>query len=276
MAAGRPLRLVWTNEAGGLTFEAGTGASRCFIKWAPAGSHLDLAAEADRMEWAGQFHPVPKPLSRGADAAGSWLVTAALDGENAVSRRWKADPATAVTAIGAGLRALHEALPVATCPYSWSAEERLADARQQASAGHLRPAAWHESHQPLSVSAALDLAAAIPLIDRLVVCHGDACAPNTLLTEDGHWSGHVDLGLLGTADRWADLAVATWSTEWNYGPGWEQLLLDAYGIAPDPERARYYRLLWDLSSLHPQVAESMTAEGVRCARVPGIARGFRR
>ena len=51
---------------------------------------------------------------------------------------------------------------------------------------------------------------------------------------DGHWSGHVDLGLLGTADRWADLAVATWSTEWNYGPGWEQLLLDAYGIAPTP------------------------------------------
>ena len=99
MAAGRPLRLVWTNEAGGLTFEAGTGASRCFIKWAPASSHLDLAAEADRMQWAGQFHPVPKPLAHGADAAGSWLVTAALDGENAVSRRWKADPATAVTAI---------------------------------------------------------------------------------------------------------------------------------------------------------------------------------
>ena len=97
VAAGRPLRLVWTNEAGGLTFEAGMGASRCFIKWAPAGSHLDVAAEAGRMQWAGQFHPLPKPLARGADAAGSWLVTAALDGENAVSRRWKADPATAVT-----------------------------------------------------------------------------------------------------------------------------------------------------------------------------------
>jgi kanamycin kinase len=124
----------------------------------------------------------------------------------------------------------------------------LTDARQQAAAARLDPAAWHESHQPLSVSAALDLASAIPPIDKLVVCHGDACAPNTLLTPDGHWSGHVDLGLLGTADRWADLAVATWSTEWNYGPGWDRLLLNAYGIAPDPERSRYYRLLWDLSS----------------------------
>jgi kanamycin kinase len=50
------------------------------------------------------------------------------------------------------------------------------------------------------------------------------------------------------AARWADIAVATWSAEWNYGPGWEPLLLDAYGVQPDPERTRYYRLLWDLSS----------------------------
>jgi kanamycin kinase len=37
------------------------------------------------------------------------------------------------------------------------------------------------------------------------------------------------------------------SIGWNYGPGWKQVLLDAYGIAPDAERTRYYRLLWELS-----------------------------
>jgi kanamycin kinase len=79
----------------------------------------------------------------------------------------------------------------------------------------------------------------------LVVCHGDACAPNTLLDESG-WTGHVDLGALGVADQWADLAVATWSTTWNYGGGWERPLLDAYGVEPDPVRTAYYRLLWDL------------------------------
>ena len=63
---------------------------------------------------------------------------------------------------------------------------------------------------------------------------------------NGRWSGHVDLGDLGVADRWADLAIATWSTGWNYGPGWERLLLDAYGIKPGAERIRYYRLLWEL------------------------------
>ena len=67
-------------------------------------------------------------------------------------------------------------------------------------------AQWHESHQHLPLARALELAADIPPVDRLVVCHGDACAPNTLLTDDGRWSGHVDLGQLGVADRWADLA----------------------------------------------------------------------
>jgi hypothetical protein len=60
---------------------------------------------------------------------------------------------------------------------------------------------------------------------------------------DLDWSGHVDLGALGAADRWADLAIATWNARLNYGPGWDGPLLDAYGIAPDTERTRYYRLL---------------------------------
>ena len=247
-AAGQTVRLVWRNEVGGLTFEAGRGAGRCFIKWSPAASRIDLAEEAERLAWAAPFHPVPRVLARGADATGSWLVTAALPGDSAVSQKWVADPATAVQAIGAGLRALHRALPVAACPFSWSAGDRLADARRQAAAGRIDPHDWHEIHQRLGVAGALRLAADIPPTDRMVVCHGDACAPNTLLTPDGCWSGHVDLGLLGIADRWADIAVATWSAEWNYGPGWEPLLLDAYGVEPDPGRTRYYRLLWDLSS----------------------------
>ena len=85
-----------------------------------------------------------------------------------------------------------------------------------------------------------------PPLDHAVVCHGDACAPNTVLSENGDWSGHVDLSAMGVGDRWADLAIATWSAEWNYGPGWEDQLLSAYGILADRERIRYYRLLWDL------------------------------
>jgi kanamycin kinase len=244
-AAGETVRPVWENEVGGLTFAVGT-LERRFIKWAPTGSGIDLIAEAARLRWAAGFTRVPLVIDHGVDEEGSWIVTTGMPGENAVTNRWKADPATAVTAIGQGLRAMHDALPVAACPFSWSAEDRIAGAHRRAAAHRLEPARWHAVHQPLSVVRALELLADTPDIDEFVVCHGDACAPNTLLTDDGGCSGHVDLGALGVADRWADLAVATWSAEWNYGPGWEGLLLDSYGIAPDDRRTRYYRLLWDL------------------------------
>lgn len=241
---GRVVQPVWQNELGGLTFEIGADDERCFVKWVPHTSGINLSAEVLRLQWAASFTPVPQVLAEDADQHGSWIVTAPVPGDSAVSDRWTQDPARAVAAIGHGLRAFHDRLPVATCPFSWSAADRVASAQDRAAA--LDPARWHPDHQSLSIPRALRILEDAPPIDRLVVCHGDACAPNTLLTTDGLWSGHVDLGHLGVADRWADLAIATWSTEWNYGPGWEIHLLTAYGVTPDPDRTAYYRLLWDL------------------------------
>jgi kanamycin kinase len=248
IAAGRAITPVWKNELGGLTFELTGPATHSFVKWAPTGSDIDLHAEAQRLCWAIVFTPVPAVLDSGSDDEGDWLVTEAIPGESAVSARGKADPRTAVSAIGEGLRALHEVLPTSACPFEWRAESRVAEAERRVAAGLVRPVDWLAEHRALSVDVALARLAEIPPSDGgLVVCHGDACAPNTLLDEQGRWTGHVDLGALGIGDRWADLAVATWSTVWNYGPGWEQLLLDAYGIAPDLLRIAYYRLLWDLA-----------------------------
>jgi kanamycin kinase len=244
LAGPRPIRAVWRNELGGLTFALGVEPDQVFVKWRPAPAGDAFAAEAARLTWAVRNRPVPRLLQRGADERGSWLVTAAVPGQNAVAPRWRAEPARACAAIGSGLRAFHDAMPVAACPYQWSIESR----RQVVAArGRRRPADRHPDHRGLDFDDALARLADPPPIDRLVVCHGDACAPNTLLAEDGSCSGHVDLGAMGRADRWADLAIATWSTQWNYGPGWEAAVLDAYGIAADAERTAYYRLLWDLS-----------------------------
>lgn len=240
LLAGRQFSAVWRNELGGVTYEV---PGEFFVKWAPAGSGLRLNDEAVRLRWAGRWVRVPRVLGQGEDDEGSWLQTAALAGESAVSDRCKADPVSTVIAIGEGLRALHDTLPVDDCPFDWSAESRVQVAGRLPARTSRQ---WHSEHQGLTVESALCAVSTPPPVDRLVVCHGDACAPNTLVGADGRWSGHVDFGDLGLADRWADLAVATWSTTWNYGNGLEQTLLDAYGIGPDRERTAYYRLLWDL------------------------------
>ncbi len=222
--------IVWINEVGGVTVRAALDGRPVYAKWAPAGSELDLPAEAERLRWAAEFVEVPQVIDVAAGDEGEVLVTHALAGESAVAARWRADPERTVRALGSGLRTLHERLPVADCPYSWLVEARIARSRAEGVPER---------------ATALDLLPATPPIDRLVVCHGDACAPNTLLADDGSVCGHVDLGRLGIADRWADIAVGAWSTEWNYGPGYTNLYYASYGVEPDEEHIAFYRALWD-------------------------------
>ncbi|MEM9133875.1 MAG: aminoglycoside 3'-phosphotransferase [Actinomycetota bacterium] len=242
-----PAACVWRNDYGGLTFAVGDPPS-FYLKWHPhaAAPEVDLADEAARMRWASAWIPVPEPFETGSDGDSSWLCTRVIDGTSAVDPRWQEDPAPAVAAIGHGLRRLHDAAPVEDCPYSWSTEERLTVARQRLATGAL-PADRPVGPEPQSTAAEAmeELTTTVPDPDP-VVCHGDACAPNTLLDDDGAFLALVDVGLLGVGDRWADLAVATWSLAWNYGPGWERELFDAYGVDADPDLIRYYRLLWDV------------------------------
>ncbi|MFI6424672.1 phosphotransferase [Promicromonospora sp. NPDC050880] len=245
LAGAGELTLAWRNELGGLTFRVDPpdpAEPVTFVKWSPRTDRaltewIDLVEEAARMRWAEPWTTVPHVLEAGSDGEVDWLVTTALDARSAVDPRWLAEPETAARAIGVGLRAMHDALPVDRCPWTWSIEDRIAVAEDRAARGHAA-AGW-------SAEARARLADA-PDHDRLVVCHGDACAPNTLLADDGTWFGHVDLGSLGVADRWADLAVATYSLGWNYGPGYDHLVYEGYGIDEDPERVAWYRMLWDL------------------------------
>lgn len=226
-ARGRPVTLVWHNEIGGRTFRIGPdGAAEEYVKVLPHAYAPWIVGEVARLTWAAPHARVPEVLDHGTGDEGAWLRTRALRGWSAVDPRWHDDPETAVVAVGEGLRALHEALPVADCPFEWSTVQRTARAR--------------------AAGADPDVLGPEPPADRIVVCHGDPCTPNTLIGTDGRWSGHVDLDALGIADRWADLAVATMALGWNYGPGWDRLFHDAYGVPFDAERTGWYRALWNL------------------------------
>jgi kanamycin kinase len=210
-----PVSLVWLNEAGGLTGRV-DGREPRFIKWNPAGSGESLADEADRLAWLAGRHPVPAVIDYRIIDGDELLVTRALDGRSAVDPAWKEHPDDAVRAIAEGLRLLHS-LPVDECPFEWSAERRAVGSMVRGAA---------------------------PAIDRFVVCHGDPCAPNTLMADDGSFSANVDFGRLGVADRWADLAVATMSLQWNFDTFDESIFWETYGIQPDDVRIEYYRELW--------------------------------
>ena len=90
-------------------------------------------------------------------------------------------------------------------------------------------------------------------VEELALTHGDLCLPNIFADANG-FTGYIDLGLAGVADRWVDIEKCLWSM-WANTTGFfggkarpfdRQLLFDALGMAPDEERLRYYSLLDDL------------------------------
>lgn len=229
IAGDRTPHQVWHNELGGLTYRLDAGGRSEFVKWCPHHPEFDLELEASKLGWASAYVSVPAVLGAGRDADGQWLHTAGIPGETAIAPQFVAQPAVAAAGIGRGLRQLHDRLPVDVCPWDWSPATRASLARS-------RGAGSAETRRALGQP---------PPVDRLVVAHGDACAPNTLLDAAGAVTGHVDLGSLGAADRWADLAVASYSLAWNFDGDWEPTFFAAYGVEPDPVRIAWYRALWD-------------------------------
>jgi kanamycin kinase len=217
LAGGDPIELAWRNDLGGLTFRIGDR----FVKWNPRRTGIDLGRERDRLAWLDGRHPAPQVLTWDGDDDAEWLVTRALPGGCAVGDRWRARRSEAIRAIADGLRALH-AVPIHDFPAGWTSE------------------VW-VGRTPPSIGPR-------PPIEDPVLVHGDACAPNTLISDEGTWTGNVDFGDLAVGDRWADLAIASMSLDWNFGEGHQPELFDAYGIEPDPGRIAYYRALWDLES----------------------------
>ncbi len=91
--------------------------------------------------------------------------------------------------------------------------------------------------------------------EKLVLTHGDFCLPNIFAMED-KVNGFIDLGKMGPADPWQDIAIVLRSLKHNLG-GYHhggkafcefraEQLLSRLGIEMDEKKMRYYTLLDEL------------------------------
>ncbi len=238
LAGDRTVDGVWTNGIGGTTWRLGRAEDTTYLKVGPIHPEFDPVRDAARYEWLASYVPVPVPLGVGELDGWGWFESApvpgwmAVDGFGGPAPRFADRVGETIRALGAALRHFHDTVPVDDCPFTWSAEERLA---------RLPPAAARR-------------VGAVPHLDP-VVCHGDACNPNTHLFDDLSVAGFVDLARSGVADRWADLAPASMSVGWNFGGGLEHLLLEGYGIGRDipmdAVKLDWYSRLWDAGGVPP-------------------------
>ncbi|MBQ6933207.1 MAG: aminoglycoside 3'-phosphotransferase [Clostridia bacterium] len=90
--------------------------------------------------------------------------------------------------------------------------------------------------------------------EDVVLSHGDFCLPNIFIDND-KLAGFIDIGRMGIADRWNDIAICWRSLKDNYIGKYStkkydnfdpDYLFEALGIEKDEEKLRYYILMDEL------------------------------
>jgi streptomycin 3"-kinase len=215
-------------------------AKRCGVDGVP-----ELRDERDRAEWlAGTGLPGATVVDWVESSDGACLMTTAVPGVagNELPASAHGD---AMVSLGRELRDLHS-LP--DCPFERPLASVVAQAEDVVRRGAVNPAFLTDEWRLLQPSELLArVVAESPYVESVlepVVCHGDLCLPNVFF-DPGTLSvtGLIDVGRLGVADRYSDLAltVIQLHDEWAADPG---PFLAAYGLPePDQRRLEFFRLL---------------------------------
>ncbi len=215
--------------------------------------------EAAIVRWLGEKLPVPAIPAYCVKDGIAYTLMQKAKGNMLCARDYFNNPELIIKLVAEGLRILWS-VDISNCPCSYSRlSERLKHAEYNVEHGHVDTEnvapdtygpngfadpkellAWLKEHRPE---------------EDLVLTHGDFCLPN-LLAEGDQIQSFIDLGRMGPADRWQDIAISIRSISDNlsgkYSGGKKyydfkpEMLLKELGIPFDEEKFRYYKLLDEL------------------------------
>jgi streptomycin 3"-kinase len=241
---------VRTGESGDRVYRREDGLA--YTKWAPATRALELAGERDRLAWLhGRGIACPEIVDWRETEDGACLVMTAIPGIPAVELSG-ADLLKAWPSMARNLDAIHQ-LPADQCSFDRSLRSMFRRAVDVVSRDAVNPDFLPDADKDRPTAELLarverDLPARLRQeAASKVVCHGDPCLPNFMVDPDSlRCTGLIDLGRLGTADRYADLAlmVANAEENWTSADQSEQafdILFASLEIAtPDRDRLAFY------------------------------------
>ncbi|WP_317203361.1 APH(3')-I family aminoglycoside O-phosphotransferase [Janthinobacterium sp.] len=207
----------------------------------------NITDEMTRLRWLARHIPVPAVAQFVRTSDQAWLLMTAMKGKTAyqvLESRPELGPAL-VDALAAFLRRLH-AIPVSECPFNSDHAFRLCLARRRIDAGLIEVNDFDDERAAWTAEQVWEaMQGYLPVTPDRVVTHGDFSLDN-LLIHEGEVVGCIDVGRLGIADRYQDLAIL-WNCLGEFGESLQERLFLQYGLPiPDQRKLQFHLLLDEL------------------------------
>lgn len=208
------------------------------------------------MLWLQEKLLVPKVYAYETLGGKSYFLMSKLNGEAACDEKYMKNPGLQVKLLAKGLQNLWS-IDITDCPSDSGLENKLAQAKYNVENNlvdldNVEPDTFGEKGFKNPGELLKWLYDNKPE-EELVLSHGDYCLPNVIFKDNN--VGYIDLGKMGVADKWCDIALCYRSLSHNYNGRYngqdysglnDLLLFEELGIKPDWEKIKYYILLDEL------------------------------
>ncbi len=214
-----------------------------FLKIAKAGI---LTSEYEKLKWLEGKIKVPKIIIYENKNEIEYLVTESLLGEMVCSDYYLENPMLGIPIVVEAFKDIYK-VDISDCPFNVALDYKLELVKSNVfnnllDINNISEEVLKEFGSPENI---YNYLVENRFEEELVFSHGDVSLPN-LFTNNNSFSGFIDVGECGIADKWFDIAIAVKSIKRNFG---DDAVIEFYkqlGIVEDSFKVNYYLLLMEL------------------------------
>lgn len=218
--------------------------SFAFLKIHTSSTKEYFSHEIAAISWLNTFVPTPRIVATGKSGFHNFLLISALTGKDIAHCDSDLSRDQIINICATSMRILHE-IPIDNCPLDQRLNAKIPRAKDRMAKGLVSLSNLDPIRSGWNADQLLrELDKMVPADEDLVVTHGDFCLPN-LIADDTRFSGFIDLGSAGIADRHQDIVLCLKSLERNIGQFAREQFLENYELVSvlDEAKLDFYDLL---------------------------------
>ncbi len=206
----------------------------------------NLTSEYEKLKWLDGKLNVPKIALYDVTEDTEFLITEAVPGEMVCSPYYLSNPDVGIKVITEAFKQIYS-VDIKDCPFNVSLDYKLALVESNVNNNLIQEENLLEENLKKygSIQNILQYLKDNRFDEELCFSHGDTSLPNIFALKD-QFTGFIDVGECGIADKWFDIAICEKSIVRNYGKKYVSKFYEELNIVRDDNKVNYYLLLMEL------------------------------